>query len=156
MPPAPDADRFPAYPVSWYLFGLSRQLRRRPLSRAMLGRRLVAYRTAGGPVVVLDARCSHLGADLGRGRVVGECIQCPFHHWEYGPDGRCTHIPVTDDIPPTARQAVFPAVERHGHVFFWNGSQPLYPLPFFPGTDPADFVPARPFGSVLDCPRYVV
>src|SRR5207245_1715854 len=64
MSVAPDAERFPAYPVSWYLFGPSRQLRRGPVSRDVLGRRLVAWRTASGRAVVLDARCSHLGADL--------------------------------------------------------------------------------------------
>lgn len=156
MATAPPADLFPAYPVSWYWFCRSEELRRRPLSREMLGRRVVAYRTASGRVAMLDGRCSHLGADLGRGCVVGEAIQCPFHHWEYGPDGRCQRIPVTEAIPPSARQAIFPAVERHGYVFFFNGPRPLFPLPFFAGADPADFVAARPFGTVLDCPWYMI
>ena len=156
MAAAPSAELFPAYPVSWYWFCHSRELHRRPLSRELLGRRLVAFRTVSGKVAVLDARCSHLGADLGRGCVVGEAIRCPFHNWEYGTDGRCVRIPVTDAIPPTARQAVFPALERHGHVFFFNAPQPLFPLPFFPGADPADFVAARPFTTVLDCPWYMV
>ncbi len=156
MTAAPVAELFPAHPVSWYLFCHSRELRRGPLSREMLGRRVVAFRTANGKVAVLDARCSHLGTDLGRGCVVGEAIRCPFHNWEYGTDGRCVRIPVTDAIPPTARQAAFPAVERHGHVFFFNTPQPLFPLPFFPGADPDAFVAARPFTTVLDCPWYMV
>jgi phenylpropionate dioxygenase-like ring-hydroxylating dioxygenase large terminal subunit len=156
MADAPSAELFPAYPTSWYLFCRSRELNRRPLTRDLLGRRVVAYRTASGRVAVLDGRCGHLGADLGRGCVVGEALQCPFHHWEYGPDGRCVRIPVTDAIPPTARQAVFPAVERHGFVFFFNGPRALFPLPFFPDADPADFVAARPFATVLDCPWYMI
>jgi phenylpropionate dioxygenase-like ring-hydroxylating dioxygenase large terminal subunit len=156
LPRVPSAEEFPAYPISWYLFGRSRELRHGPVSREMLGRRVVAFRTAGGRVAVLDGRCSHLGADLGKGCVVGEAIQCPFHHWEYGPDGRCRHIPVTANIPVTARQAVFPAVERHGCIFFFNGPQALFPLPFFPDVGPTDFVAARPFGAVLDCPWYMV
>jgi phenylpropionate dioxygenase-like ring-hydroxylating dioxygenase large terminal subunit len=153
---APPADRFPAYPVSWYLFGFSRALGRRPLSRDLFGRRLVAFRTSDGRPCVLDARCSHLGADLGRGCVVGDAIQCPFHQWEYGSDGRCVHIPVTDEIPSTARQAVFPVVERHGLLFVFNGPEPRFPLPYFPGAAPDDFVAARPFGTVLDCPWYMI
>src|SRR5262245_19652127 len=105
---APLPEQFPAYPVSWYVFCASRDLRRGPTSRDLCGRRMVAYRTDGGRACVLDAHCSHLGADLGRGCVVGEAIRCPFHHWEYGPDGECTRIPVTSEIPTTARQAAYP------------------------------------------------
>jgi nitrite reductase/ring-hydroxylating ferredoxin subunit len=153
---APAADRFPAYPSSWYLFCQSGALRHRPLSRTMLGRRLVAFRTASGRLTVLDGSCSHLGANLGRGRVVGEAIQCPFHHWEYGPDGRCTHIPASSKIPARARQASYPAVERHGYVFFFNGPKPRFPLPFFSLARPEDFIASRPFGAVLDCQWYMI
>lgn len=153
---APDSTAFPAYPVSWYLYCASSELARRPLSKTMLGRRLVAYRTSSGRAVVMDGHCSHLGADLGRGCVVGESIQCPFHHWQYDADGRCRRIPATENIPATARQSVHPAVERHGSVFFFHAPQPLFPLPFFDGADPAEFVAARPFSTVLDCPWYMV
>ena len=115
---APAADRFPAYPVGWYLFGNSGELARGPVTKPFLGRRLVAYRAASGGVVVMDARCSHLGSDLGLGRVVGDSIECPFHAWVYGPDGRCRHIPAVADgvgaeagIPAFACQTVYPAQE---------------------------------------------
>ena len=142
--PALAADPFPDYPLAWYLFGPAAALRRRPFTRRLLGRELVAFRTASGRVAVLDARCAHLGADLGRGRVVGEAIQCPYHHWQYGPDGACVHAPAQPDRPPRARQTCYPAVERHGQVFFFNGPEPLFPLPFFPGERPEDFAAARP------------
>src|SRR6185503_16292982 len=86
-PQAPPATRFPAYPASWYLFGRASDLRDKPVPKRMLGRDLVAYRAASGRVAVLDARCSHLGANLGYGRVTGEHIECPFHGWKYGADG---------------------------------------------------------------------
>jgi phenylpropionate dioxygenase-like ring-hydroxylating dioxygenase large terminal subunit len=156
MAHAPSADRFPAYPVSWYLFGTSRELGDRPVSRELLGRRLVAYRARGGQPVLMSAACSHLGADLGRGEVVGDNIRCPFHHWEYGPDGHCCRIPLGGSIPLTARQACFPVFERHGFVFFFNAPEPLFALPFFPGARPDDFVAARPFATTLHCPWYMV
>ena len=149
---APAGERFPAFPVSWYLFGTANDLAGKPLSRELLGRRLVGYRTSAGRAVVLDARCSHFGADLGQGCIVADRLQCPFHHWQYAPDGRCLHIPAQEKIPAFARQAVFPVVERHGYVFFFNGPEPLFPLPFFEGCQPDDFTPARPFGTQLDCP----
>jgi nitrite reductase/ring-hydroxylating ferredoxin subunit len=153
---APEAGCFPRFPVSWYLFGRSADIGRQPVARDYLGRRLVAYRTTAGGVVVLDGRCAHLGADLGRGRVVADRLRCPFHHWEYGPDGRCVHIPSGDAPPAAARQQTFPAVERYGFVWFFNGERPLFELPFFPGVTPAELVAARPFSAVLHCPWFLV
>jgi nitrite reductase/ring-hydroxylating ferredoxin subunit len=153
---APPAERFPTYPTAWYPFGQAREIRHRPVSKDLLGRRLVAFRTAGGQIGVLDAHCSHLGADLGRGCVAGDTVQCPFHNWRYGVDGLCSHIYTGDLIPPAARQRSYPAVERHGLVFFFNGPEALYPLPFFDGADPDDFIRARPFGMTLRCPWWLV
>lgn len=152
----PPAHRFPTDPASWYLFGRSDELRHGPVSKSLLGRTLVAYRTAEGRAVLMDARCSHLGADLGLGCVVGDAIQCPFHNWEYGPDGRCRHIPSGDVPPPSARQFAYPVVERHRQVWFFNRDRPLFALPFFPSVDPNDLVPARPFATVLQCPWFMV
>ena len=156
MLPAPAADRFARYPASWYLLGPSREVTGQPRSHSLLGRRLVAFRTSLGQVALLDAVCSHLGADLGRGCVVNDRLQCAFHHWQYAPDGRCLHIPAQEAIPAWARQTTYPVVERHGSVFFFNGPEPLFPLPFFDGCDPAEFSPARPFGSTLACPWYMI
>jgi aminopyrrolnitrin oxygenase len=153
---APPADRFPTEPASWYLFGRSDELRRGPVAKSLLNRRLVAYRTDSGRAVLMDGRCSHLGADLGLGCVAGESIQCPFHHWQYGPDGRCRQIPAGDVPPPSARQRTFPVVERHGHVWFFNRERPLFALPFFPDVDPDDLAPARPFSAILKCPWFMV
>ena len=152
---APPASSFPAYPASWYLFGKVDALRHGPLSKRILGRDLVAFATASGQLAVLDARCSHLGANLGCGRVVGESIQCPFHNWQYGVNGHCTGIPGTSQIPPFARQASYPAVKRHGYLFFFNGPEPLFPLPFFWGEIPEESAAGRLFRFTADCPWYV-
>jgi phenylpropionate dioxygenase-like ring-hydroxylating dioxygenase large terminal subunit len=156
MSQAPAPEMFPRFPQSWYFFCASNELNRRPLSRDVLGRRLVAYRASSGQVILMQARCCHLGADLGKGKLVGDHIQCPFHHWEYGPDGRCMHIPAQHHIPSFARQTCFPVVERHGFVFFFNAGEPLFPLPFFPDCRPEDFRAARPFQYTLACPWFMI
>jgi nitrite reductase/ring-hydroxylating ferredoxin subunit len=122
----------------------------------MLGRRLVAYRTASGRLAMLNGDCSHFGADLGKGRVVGEALQCPFHHWEYGSDGRCVRIPVQEKLPSFARQATYPVEERHGFIFVFNAPEPLFPLPFFFDARPEDFVAGSPFRFVADCRWYMI
>ena len=72
LPQAPPSTAFAPYPASWYLYCASSELARRPLAKTMLGRQLVAFRTEGGRVAVMDGRCAHLGADLGGGRVAGD------------------------------------------------------------------------------------
>jgi len=151
----PSAEAFPAYPASWYLFCASGQLKDKPFSQRILGRQLVAYRKASGQVAVMDANCAHLGADLGCGSVVGDTLQCPFHNWRYGADGVCTSIPHAAQIPAFARLRTYPVVERHGSVFFFNGPEPLFALPFFFGADPGDFAAGRAFRYVADCPWYM-
>jgi nitrite reductase/ring-hydroxylating ferredoxin subunit len=161
MRSAPPAEAFPTWPASWYLFGESRELRQGPVSRHLLGRQLVAFRTESGRLAVMDAQCSHLGADLGFGEVIGETIRCPFHHWHYGCDGVCTSIPsqARGQVPPPfARQRTYPVVERHGYVFFFNSHgdrEPLFPLPFFLGEDPADYAASQVFRYVADCTWYM-
>ncbi|MFL6258071.1 MAG: Rieske 2Fe-2S domain-containing protein [Thermoanaerobaculia bacterium] len=151
---APPAEVFPEYPASWYLFGESRELKKGPVSRRILGRLLVAFRTGSGRLVVMDGECAHLGADLGFGDVVGETIRCPFHHWQYGCDGACVGVP--QGRPPAfARQRTYPVEERHGYLFFFNGREPLFPLPFFLGEDPAGYGASEVFRYVADCTWYM-
>jgi len=156
MSAAPPPDRLPSFPASWYWFGTAKALGRGPVSRDLLGRRLVAYRTASGRAAVLDARCAHLGADLGEGRVFGDDLQCAFHNWRYAPDGRCTLAPAAALPPAFARQRSYPCALRHGHLFFFNGPHPLFPLPFFAGADPDEYVAGRFLNFDADCPWYLV
>jgi nitrite reductase/ring-hydroxylating ferredoxin subunit len=145
----------PLYPASWYLFGESRAISHRPTVVTMFGRELVAFRTdAGGAgrVVVLDARCSHAGANLGNGRVAGDTIQCPFHGWRYGADGRCVGIPSGCAIPEFARQRSYAVEERHGYVFVFNGAVPSFPLPWFDDVEPDDVAASRPFAFTAPTP----
>jgi hypothetical protein len=86
-----------------------------------------------------------MGADLSKGRVVGDSIECPFHGWRYGPDGDCKHVPHAASIPSFAKQKSFATVERHGYVFFFNRTVPLFPLPFFMSETPDDFIASKAF-----------
>ena len=59
-------------------------------------------------------------------------------------------------MPPAfARQRTYPVEERHGYLFFFNGREPLFPLPFFLGEDPAGYVASEVFRYVADCTWYM-
>ena len=70
IPKAPPLSSFPSHPASWYFFCHKKELEKGPLARRLLGRDLVAFQTKSGKVAVLDARCSHLGANLGAWQIV--------------------------------------------------------------------------------------
>src|SRR5262249_42051722 len=53
-------------PTGWFAIAFARELTPGTvLSRTMMGRELVVYRTESGKIVVMDAHCPHLGAHLG-------------------------------------------------------------------------------------------
>src|SRR5687767_10260819 len=88
---------FPDVPTGWFYLCRSRDLAPGPV-RAELGgaAAYVGFRDPAGRAVTLDARCSHMRADLARGEVVGGHLRCPLHAWEYAGDGRCVRIPAAE------------------------------------------------------------
>jgi 3-ketosteroid 9alpha-monooxygenase subunit A len=98
------------------------------------GEDLVAYRDESGELHVLSGHCRHLGAHIGHGgKVVGDCVECPFHGWRWGPDGTNRYIPYQPDRPNRAlRLRVYPVREQYGCVFVWHqpdGKEPHWELP---------------------------
>ena len=144
------------YPHAWYLIGTVSELQRGPVVRELIGKRLVCFLTESGRAGVLSSDCVHMGADLGNGKVVGEALQCPLHNWCFESDGRCSSIPVSRKIPPFAKQNSYPTAIRNGHVYFFNGREPEYALPFFEDFEESDLTAAKPFIEHLSCPWYMV
>ena len=158
-PPASGVTRergFPVIPMSWFHLCSSRELDSGPNELELCGRSFVGYRTRSGKAVVLAGRCSHLGAKLANGTVVGERIACPLHGWEFGATGVCERIPVADAIPDFARQCSYPVEESGGQIFFFSHAQAAYPLPFFDGQKPDDLLPAKPFDLIAEAPWYLI
>src|SRR5579885_582710 len=130
----------PPIPESWNYVALSRQIKRgRAFSYVLGGREIAVYRDEQGKLHAVSGRCPHMRAHLAKGRVRGDRIVCPFHEWEFGPDGRCARIPAQEEIPQSAKVASYPIEERHGIVFLYYGPKPKFALPFFDDCDPEDF-----------------
>ena len=94
-----------SFPKSWYPLCRSSELKpRQILKRKAFGDSWAVFRTERGQLGAVQAQCIHMGADLSRGRVVGERLQCPLHEWEYNASGVCEHIPAESVVPARARQ----------------------------------------------------
>ena len=78
---------------AWYVAAWSSELGGKPISRKLLGKTVVLFRTESGKLAALEDRCIHRGMPLAPGDVVGESIRCPYHGLEFDPSGACTLIP---------------------------------------------------------------
>lgn len=135
---------FPPYPNGWFPIEVSAKLAPgRHVSKHVLGRDVVIYRTESGVANVIGAYCPHLGAHIGKGgAVVGERIRCPFHHWEFELDGRCG-VAFGAKKTPEIGATTYPMVEKNGTIFMWVDSQnrePFWEIPDLEETTSDDFV----------------
>jgi 3-ketosteroid 9alpha-monooxygenase subunit A len=131
---------FPRYPNGWFQVAYTAEL---PPGGVMpltyFGRELVLFRPAaaeGEPLPapqLLDAYCAHMGAHLGHGgTVVGACVKCPFHAWQFDGTGQCASIPYAQKIPPKARIHAWTVREVNGLVMAWHhlqGEPPSWEVP---------------------------
>ncbi|ANW16786.1 (2Fe-2S)-binding protein [Streptomyces clavuligerus] len=131
-PKEPYADGEPPlpYPAGWFLLVPSHDVRPGAVvTRRLMDEDVVVYRTRGGRARVIRPHCPHLGAHLGcGGRVDGESIVCPFHHFAFGGDGAVTRT--GPGYAPGAvrdRLAVLPCHEVNGGIFTWAGGAPGQP-----------------------------
>jgi nitrite reductase/ring-hydroxylating ferredoxin subunit len=102
------------------------------VGKDFLGTRVIVYRDADGKPVVQSAYCPHVGADLSLGELVDGKVRCAYHHWKFSSDGRCAEIPAASQIPDAVRIYNYPAAERWGLIWAFNGEKPLFGLPEMP------------------------
>ena len=111
----------------WYPAEESKNLTDRPLKVQMLGLHFALWRDSEGKAHCVHNTCTHRGGSLGDGKVVGDCIQCPYHGWKFNGAGDCDRIPSlgpVDKIPQRARIDAYPVEERYGLVFVFLGELP--------------------------------
>ncbi|GAA2211630.1 aromatic ring-hydroxylating dioxygenase subunit alpha [Nonomuraea monospora] len=130
----------------WYALEFGHAVERRPRKVRCLGQDFVLWRRRDGQVAVLSDLCVHRGGALSMGTLAGEDrIACPYHGWEYEPDGTCVKIPANPPgrgIPKKARVDAYPSVERYGLVWAFLGDLPEErrpPMPHFPEHDDPAF-----------------
>jgi cholesterol 7-dehydrogenase len=129
----------PPYPDSWYVLCRSEDVTDKVVSVEALGQRFVVFRDDGGKAAVLDSHCPHLGADLGLGNVVDGCIECPFHRWRFGADGRLAAPPYGQTHTPNVRTRSWPVDEVYGMVLIYFSTRPDTPPPHpFPRYEDVD------------------
>ncbi len=128
-------------PNQWYVILESKEVKSgKPVGVTRLGEKMVLWRDAQGKVTCTSDLCPHRGVALSSGKIIGDCIQCPFHGFEFDSSGRCRMIPANgkNAEPPRAFQVrAYPTRESHDFIYIWWGEpRETYPeLPFFDTID---------------------
>jgi phenylpropionate dioxygenase-like ring-hydroxylating dioxygenase large terminal subunit len=111
----------------WYPMATSAELTDKPLRVKALGQDFVLFRGEDGVAKCLSNTCTHRGGSLSGGKIRGNCIQCPYHGWEFDAEGHCQRLPSlgpNPKIPARTRIDAYPVDERHGLVFSFLGDLP--------------------------------
>lgn len=85
-----------------------------------VGERIAVFRE-GAKIYAVANACRHQGGPLGEGRIVGGCIVCPWHGFQYRPEDGCSPPPYTEKIPTYRTRIV-------------DGRVQVEPVPQPPGT----------------------
>jgi vanillate O-demethylase monooxygenase subunit len=95
------------------------------LSRRLLGSRVLLFRTEAGEAVALEDRCPHRALPLSLGKRIGDVVQCGYHGFEFGSDGRCVGVPSQRAVPSALKVRRYPLVERGLWAWIWMGDVAL-------------------------------
>jgi phenylpropionate dioxygenase-like ring-hydroxylating dioxygenase large terminal subunit len=115
----------PALAEFWHPVALSGDVGAEPVAARLAGQGWALARLGGSVVAFADA-CPHRRARLSAGSVRDGTLQCMYHGWRFGRDGRCVDIPALGDAAQIPERATLhgPAeiTERDGLV--WLAPRP--------------------------------
>lgn len=122
----------------WYVAADESQISNKPLHVKVLGQKFVVFKDSLGAIHCLSDICVHRGGSLSQGRVVGDCIECPYHGWQFSGSGSVKKIPAQDPsvkISNRAKIDAYPVELRYGWVWVFIGDlkpEQRPPIPSFP------------------------
>jgi renierapurpurin 18,18'-hydroxylase len=115
-------------PNHWYPVAWAEELKVGQVMPVTVWQQAIAiYRNAAGQVFALEDACPHKGIELHKGEVVGNCLACPYHGWEFNGEGQCVNIPYfpKDQKLPRATARSYPTQEKYGIVWVFPGDAAL-------------------------------
>jgi len=90
----------------WYPVALSKEVTNEaPVEAEIMGLKFVAFRDTEGKAHVISNTCVHRGGALGRGKIKGDCVECPYHGWQFNGAGKCELIPTNREDEKTPARA---------------------------------------------------
>jgi len=107
----------------WHLVALSSDVKmNKVIARKIIGVPITVFRTKEGLGALYD-RCPHRNYPLSKGRIVQDCIECPYHGWRFNANGQCTDVPgcsisgLNDKKKDQLKAQSIKVTEKHGGIF---------------------------------------
>ncbi len=109
---------------NWLVICSSKSLRTKAITRTVLGKSLVLFRSPAG-VSILENRCPHRNVPLSKGKIISQQLECPYHGWTFDGQGKCVRVPglSTNELLPQCRVPSFPAIEQDGFIWVYLGEK---------------------------------
>jgi phthalate 4,5-dioxygenase len=116
----------------WLPFAISNDLEAdgAPLRVRLLGENLVAFRTTGGKVGLVDHFCAHRGTSLFFGRNEEDGLRCSYHGWKFDITGACIDQPgepAENNFKAKVSITAYPCEERSGIIWTYMGPRETPP-----------------------------
>ena len=109
----------------WYAIAVSKELVfQKQVKRQVFEIPIVVWRSKNNTLTALLDRCCHRNAPLSEGKIINDCIVCPYHGWTYDKEGRCVKIPSEGpnvEKLPNQKVESFPVLEQDGLIWVWMG-----------------------------------
>lgn len=134
-----DYVRLPFVYEHWYVAGTADEFTNKPVSKTLLNRSIVFYRTSTGEISAMQNRCLHRSFPLSEGYLEGDNLVCRYHGIRYTPEGKIARIPCQSQTSDK-KLRTYPLKEVGPLVFIWMG-------------DPENVEPFPDFGFLAD-PNY--
>jgi len=104
-------------PSSWYAIASPQEFSdSKPNSLRRFGVDWVIWKSTQGWIAQRDL-CPHRSAKLSIGKIKDDCIQCPFHGFEFNSRGECALVPEIEKAVPQVKVETYTLIEKHG--FLW-------------------------------------
>lgn len=131
-------------PAGWYAFASPKELSpHRPHALRRFGEDWVVWRSANQGWIAQVDRCPHRSAKLSLGRIEGNCIECPFHGFQFNSQGLCTWVPEIKRDSPGLKIESSVLIEKHDFLWIhWGrnqGPSPSPEIPWFSELESSDF-----------------
>jgi len=103
------------------------------LPLTLLDHRLLLVVDSDAKPSLFPDTCPHRGAQLSLGSFADSRLQCPYHGWEFGLDGRCLYQPAHPDRDPPQASSLNSYLLREEYGLLWTclGDNPQN-LPKYP------------------------
>lgn len=133
------------FPNGWYVLAYSAEVGNGEIiTRRFVGKDILIFRTESGKLAITEPYCPHMGGHLGHGgKIEGEHIKCPFHHFCFDGHGDCTATGYGSKPSSRLKLPTYYSDEKNGLVLIWFDEKNETPTWFTPQEDWSEWTEKR-------------